>query len=148
MASVDYYYGQIVEGLLMGEEDWQWAIRLSGGAVIKNWDKRRTIAPALNLRDGFLLAIFSEDETRLQFGSVNSVTEEITVNNEVVFTPTQYSISDPVHVPEETYPQQPDDQEVENLAVAWDAALQERVADGPTGPMPDSEELGDFDDEE
>lgn len=131
MASVDYYHGQVLEEIVQGEEAWQWALRLSGGAVIKNWDERRTSAPEIPQGSGFLLTTFDVSQTTLVFGVVDPITETPTEQGRVVFTPTQYSITDPVYAAEDEFPQRNLDAVVENESELYPEHLQLREQEGP-----------------
>ena len=131
MASVDYYHGQSLDEIALGDEDWQWALVLNGGAVIKNWDKRRTDVPEIPKGTGLLTSILEADATTLVFGTVDPATLTVTESGRVVFTPTQYSISDPVYAAEEEFPQRQTEMVAESPEVVYPEHLLAREATGP-----------------
>jgi hypothetical protein len=105
MATVDYYHGQSLEEIIEGDEGWDWAIRLNGGALIKNQDKRRTAVPEIPLGLGLLMTTYDQEQTTLVFGNVDPVSGDVSQEYRIVFNPMQYTITDPVYATEEIYPQ-------------------------------------------
>lgn len=132
VASLDYYNGQTVTGIEMyGEEDFEWAIRLSGGALVKNWDRRRTAIPEGLEGIGVLATTYEVDATTMKFGVVDPATFQITKAVDVVLTPTQYSITDPVYAVQEEFPQRQLDTVAEDVNTVYPAELLDREAQGP-----------------
>lgn len=129
MAQLDYYNGRALEEIIEGEEDWQWALKLSGDAIIKNWDKRRGV-PDLPLGMGLLMVILEIGSTQLVFGRVDPASSEISDEHRVVLTPTQYSITDPQFAAEEEFPQRNIDEVVLDPGML-EAEMSERTAEGP-----------------
>lgn len=119
--SLDHYTGRPVDSVIQyGDEDWQWAVRLEGGTLIKNHDKRRTVAPS-DVILGTVVgnSIYSELDTRIVFSN----------GEEVVFTPTKYSLSDPGFTGDrEVFPQ---DVAAEEAVVIPDPS-DRRVVNGPS----------------
>lgn len=147
MVSLDYYNGQSFDEISTGDEPWQWAVRLKGGAIIKNWDERRTAIPEIPEGMGLLLTVYDTDQTQLVFGTVDPVSLEISNEHRVVLTPTQYSITDPVYATEEVFPQRQIEAVVDTVDVYPDHLLA-REQDGPENqedeivPEDDQEPVG------
>jgi hypothetical protein len=122
VSDLSYFTGRTFETLDQGQDDWDWAINLSGGATIRNKDEDRA-APDVEKLDGMILLrpIFGELDTRLQFGSLETMTSE------VILTPTKYTISDPIYAIEEMYPQVTAD--VDDMLP--EDPSEDRVATGP-----------------
>jgi hypothetical protein len=117
-----YFIGRPFASLEEGD-DGEWSIVLDGNARITNKDSGVEL-PVLEELQGtqFLRPIFSQTETRLQFGVIDNIVCE------VALTPTQYTISDPSIVTEgDVYPQVP----VELADSVPPDPSDERVADGP-----------------
>ena len=119
--SVDHFIGQAVEKIVSyGDEDFEWAVKMEGGALFKNHDGRRTALPDESFAGQTLSAsIFNEVDTRLVFGN----------GEEITFTPTLYSIA-PSKGASEFFPHMPDEEEL--VPVEFPAELEERMPDGPT----------------
>jgi hypothetical protein len=94
---------------------------LSEDAVIRNKDEEKTDPPEAIDGTIFLRPIFSELDTRLQFGNPDSMLWE------AVFTPAKYTLSDPLYATEETWPQVP--VQLEDVLPEDPSAV--RVADEP-----------------
>lgn len=131
MASLDYYHGQVLTEIVEGDEDWQWALRFDGGAIVKNWDKRRTAVPEIPVGSGFLMSIFEIDSTQIVLGSVDPATQTVMETGRVTLTPTQYSITDPVHAVEEEFPQAQLGEVVADENALYPEHLLAREATGP-----------------
>lgn len=112
--SLDHYYGRGVEGVEEIEDgatdENEWAIILSGDVRITNYDE--TLVPPELGGLTFLMAVFSELDTRLTFG-VAGPNANPDLNVEVRLTPTLYSIIDPAIAGGEVYPQRPPEMPVE-----------------------------------
>jgi hypothetical protein len=131
MVDLAYFIGRPFEDLTVGE-DGEWEIALDGGAIIRNKDAERS-APELSDLQGtsFIRPIFSELDTRIQFGVLDMV------HTEVILTPTKYTVIDSVYTGgEEVYPQVP----VEILDTVPEDPSDERVADGPENPEAEEED--------
>lgn len=114
-----------------GTADWFWAIRLESGGVIKNKDESLAIPLQDDLNGTvFIRPIFSELDTRLQFGTGDAV------QTEIVLTPTKYTVSDPIYGEGEEYPQVP----VEILDTVPPDPSDERVVQGPEQTSTEEEE--------
>jgi hypothetical protein len=99
----------------------QWQIHLEGDGIISNKDPN-IARPDEDMLAGttFVRPIYSELDTRLQFGVKDAVSYEI------ILSPTKYAISDPNFTEEgEIYPQAPPE-----ITIPPDPS-DERVADGP-----------------
>jgi len=125
MVDLTYFIGRpFVDVLtLTGEDDGLWAITLDGGSLITNKDQSKP-APDKNTLTGtqFIRPIYSELDTRLQFGVKDAVLQE------VILSPTLYTISDPDFTSNgEIYPQMVPDP---LTGVGPDPSV-DRVADGP-----------------
>jgi hypothetical protein len=125
MADLTYFNGRPYERIEEGE-DGEWRIHLDGGGLITNKDPGREMPEHSDLTGTQLLrTIYSELDTRLQFGV------QETVATEVVLTPALYTISDPNYTPEgEIFPQAV---EVLEDEIPPDPSA-ERVVDGPENP--------------
>jgi hypothetical protein len=108
---------------LTGADDGLWQITLDGGSVITNRDLAKPIPDKATLvGTQFIRPIYSEVDTRLQFGVKDAVLQE------VILSPTLYTISDPDFTSNgEIYPQMVPDP---LTGVAPDPSV-DRVADGP-----------------
>jgi len=108
---------------LSGADDGLWQITLDGGSVITNRDLAKPIPDKTTLvGTQFIRPIYSELDTRLQFGVKDAVLQE------VILSPTLYTISDPDFTSNgEIYPQMVPDP---LTGVAPDPSG-DRVADGP-----------------
>lgn len=117
-----YFIGRPFEELTFQKgKKGAWAIHLGDGAVISNKDAN-VARPDEDLLAGtsFIRPVFSELDTRLQFGVADAVSYEI------ILTPTKYTISDPAFTNEdEIYPQAPPE-----ITTPPDPS-DERVAEGP-----------------
>ena len=84
-SSLDHYVGRSVDAVIKyAEEDSEWAIRLEGGAILKNYDGRRTVVPT-GLEGATLAGVeYGEQDIRVKFAN----------GSEVTFAPTLYAISD------------------------------------------------------
>jgi hypothetical protein len=100
---LDHYVGYPIKAIdNYGTEEWEWSLVLENGVVIRNYDKRRTATPDVSLLGKPLETVMlSELETRIR----------IDKDNEIVLTPTKYSISDPASSVEygEVFPQVPEE---------------------------------------
>lgn len=125
MADLSYFNGRPFVKLEEGENG-EWTIFLDGDAEIINKDPNKPLPDEAVLKGTqFIRSLFSETETRLQFG-VNDM-----VATEVSLTPALYAINDPVYAPEgEITPQ---GSEVPEDEIPPDPS-DERVADGPENP--------------
>jgi len=127
-----YFIGRPFLGLEDTDESWR--IVLDAGGVIENKDLEIAKPDEEPLKGTvFIRPIFSELDTRLQFGVGNDVATELTLN------PLKYTISDPsfsLGAEEELYPQVPVDIE----ATLPPDPSDERVADGPEVPQATEEE--------
>lgn len=114
-------FEKLVKGSYQGSDVTRWEIHLAEGAVIANKDHSVAIPDEDDLAGTvFIRPIYSELDTRLQFGVRDEVAVEITL------TPTKYSISDPLFSPQgEIYPQAPP-----QITTPPDPSG-ERVAEGP-----------------
>jgi hypothetical protein len=133
MVDLTYFIGRpFVDVLpLTGEDDGLWAISLDGGSLITNKDESKPV-PDKNTLVGtqFIRPIYSELDTRLQFGVKDAVLQE------VILSPTLYTISDPDFTSDgEIYPQMTPDP---LTGVAPDPS-DERVVDGPEEAEGDEE---------
>jgi hypothetical protein len=123
LPDLTYFIGRPFSALEVDEDSNVWTIILDGDGRITNKDESKE-APSHEALTGttFVRPIFSELDTRLQFGVLDTVAYEI------VLTPSAYTISDPSFgEEEEIYPQVP---------VAIEDSLPEdpsadRVVDGP-----------------
>lgn len=119
---LDHYVGRPVEKVISwGDEEWQWAIRLEGGVLFKNHDEDKVDVP--NDVSGLILGncIFSELDTRCVFSPSGE---------EVIFTPTLYTIADPNYTGHtEVFPQVPDEEE--QIITPPDPSG-DRITDGPS----------------
>lgn len=124
MTDLSYFNGRPFEALEEGEGG-EWTIVLAEGGRIVNKDPERLPPPVEDLAGMQMIrSLFSETETRLQFG-VNEM-----VASEVTLTPTLYTMSDPNYTPEgEIFPQAPPEED----EIPSDPS-DERVADGPENP--------------
>jgi hypothetical protein len=129
---LDYYVGRGVVEI----DDTEWAIVLDGDIRITNKDTFLSTPENLSKLVGkmFLVGVMSADETRLQFGRVLS--GQVTVEEEIVLSPLDYTISDPrFPTPSEHYPQRE-----ELLSPGSDAPPDpspDRVVDGPVEAVED-----------
>lgn len=125
MADLTYFNGRPFTRVEEGE-DGEWTIVLDGDGRIVNKDPERVMPEQGDLAGMQLLrTIYSELDTRLQFGVQENVTSE------VVLTPALYTISDPNYTPEgEIFPQAPQTYEEE---IPPDPSA-DRVVDGPENP--------------
>lgn len=125
MADLTYFTGRPFVKLVEGK-DGQWSIVLDGEGEIVNKDPDKPLPDEETLKGTqFIRPIYSELDTRLQFGVNENVATEVTL------TPALYSMIDPAYTPEgEVYPQVPVDYEEE---IPLDPS-DERVADGPENP--------------
>jgi len=118
-----YFIGRPFVTLEVDDESNEWTIVLDGNGRITNKDSERE-APSLEVLSGtsFVRPIFSELDTRLQFGVLDNVASEVTL------TPTLYTMTDPtLGSEEEIYPQV-----LPELADTLPPdPSDERVADGP-----------------
>lgn len=132
MADLTYFIGRPFEDVLIeGEEDGDWEISLEGGARIINKDVNKS-APDKEALAGtsFIRPIYSELDTRLQFGVKDMVLQEVTL------TPALYTIYDPVFTSGgEMYPQVIPDP----LETVPEDPSDERVADGPDAQADEEE---------
>jgi len=132
-ADLTYFVGRPFVSVEGGDE---WVIVLDGNARITNYDHRRSAPdPDTLVGTSFILPIFSELDTRLQFGRNNADTGEVEILTEVTLTPALYTISDPNYATTEVYPQVP--QEIADELPPDPSA--DRVADGPEEPQGDEE---------
>jgi hypothetical protein len=138
MADLTYFIGRPFVALYDAEDpegNLLWGIELEGDGRIENKDPsvEKPEEGALN-GTVFIRPIFSELDTRLQFGVLDDIQQELTL------TPTLYTISDPTFVQEEEgeiYPQVP----FEILDTVPEDPSPDRVADGPEEePTPSQEE--------
>lgn len=108
MSDLSYYVGRRFEKIDQGEEGWNWTVVLEGDARVRNTDEARSWTQENLEGTIFLRPIFSELDTRMQFGMGENVTAEI------VLTPTKYTVADPTYASgeEEIYPQAPPIQEI------------------------------------
>jgi hypothetical protein len=136
---IDHYIGRPVAsvGPVDGKDAWDWGIRFVGDVLVRNHDKRRTKVPEKIVGLVYLAIAMSELDTRLMFGHYEIVEgeQQATVDEQVMFTPTEYSISDPTFEDEPYFPQRPDKEEDFARMVPADPSA-ERVQDAPF-PMPD-----------
>lgn len=134
---LDYYFGRPVEfvgRLDSSEGDWDWVIQFVDQVIVRNHDKRRKAAPGESLKgEMFLSNILSETETRMLFGHYDAAQAPV-VTDEVILTPTLYSISDAKFGEEQFFPQVP----VEEGADLPPDPSSDRVAEGPEA---DAEEV-------
>lgn len=142
MVDLTYFHGQELVEIIQGEEPWQWALKLGGDAIIKNWDERRTSVPEIERGVGFLLTIYEETQTQLVFGTVDAATNTPNEAGRVIFTPTQYSITDPVYAAEEQFPQRNIDELVQEVKAKYPDHLLAREQDGPDHDRPQEDEIG------
>jgi hypothetical protein len=105
--SLDHYNGMEVTSVdEYGSEPFEWALIFEGGATLKNTDGRRTSKPNV-AGQRLSTVIFSELDTRLVFGFGAN-------QQEVVLTPTQYTLADERYEQAtEIRPQVPDGGEAE-----------------------------------
>jgi hypothetical protein len=128
---LEYYHGRAYERVVQGDEAWDWAIEISGDVLIRNKDKRRTAAPDSEKLEGTSLVrtAYSDTSTMLEFGI--SGPQGYRLAEEVVFTPSLYTLADPSYeMDEETYPQREQEAEVVSLHDPW----AENAVDGPVSP--------------
>lgn len=115
-------FKELVKGDYKGHNVTRWEIHLDGTGIIANKDPHVAL-PDEDLLAGtsFVRPIFSELDTRLQFGVKDAVSYEI------ILTPTKYTISDPTFLMEEgeIYPQAPPEMQTP------EDPSEERVAEGP-----------------
>lgn len=125
MVDLTYFIGRPFVDIvpLTGADDGLWQITLDGGSVITNRDLAKSIPDRTTLvGTQFIRPIYSELDTRLQFGVKDAVLQE------VILSPTLYTISDPTFTSNgEIYPQMTPDP---LTGVAPDPSDQ-RVVDGP-----------------
>ena len=143
LPSLDHYVGRGVQAVVKGEEDWDWAVRLEGGVLIRNKDKRRTKAPEGLDGLALMMTIFSEMDTVMKFG--RGQTTETQVLKDVTLMPTKYTIAGP-GIEEEIYPQWPEElpkekDEMEAPQVYTDEYLAEREQE-PVEGSPESASNG------
>jgi len=126
---LDYVIGRPVESVDVGDEGWDWSIRFTGDIILRNHDKRRTRAPEI-MGMVFFNQVLSETDTVLNFGHYDQTTAPV-IDEEVKFTATEYSITDPRFPDhEEHFPQRPDPEEDITRMPPEDPSP-ERVADEP-----------------
>jgi hypothetical protein len=126
IVDLTYFNGRPVVGVGEGEEEGEWSILLDGDGLITNKDASIEMPEAEGLVGmTFLRTIYSELDTRLQFGVQDRISQEVVLN------PMLYTISDPVYTSEGVvYPQVPVNPEDE---IPPDPS-EDRVADGPENP--------------
>lgn len=124
IADLTYFIGRPFVALEVDDEnEGEWTIVLDGNGRITNKNPTQEMPDVDKLKGStFIRPIFSELDTRLQFGVLD------TVNAEVTLSPTKYTMSDPnLETEEEYYPQVP----VELADTLPPDPSDERVADGP-----------------
>jgi hypothetical protein len=124
MPDLTYFIGRPFDSLVKENpraKKGKWEIHLQDDAIIANKDPQVTVPDAEILAGtSFIRPIYSELDTRLQFGVLDAVAIEIILN------PTKYTISDPTFVQEgEIYPQV-----APEVSIPADPS-EERVAEGP-----------------
>ena len=128
MVDLTYFIGRPFVDVVLGqgEDDGLWSITLDGNSVIANKDVSKPppdVATLLGTQ--FIRPIYSELDTRLQFGVKDAVLQE------VILPPTLYTISDPDFTSDgEIYPQMVPDP----LTGVQPDPSDDRVADGPEEP--------------
>ncbi len=135
MVDLAYFIGrpfkELVKGDYKGKNVTRWEIHLDSGGIIANKDAHVAL-PDEDLLAGttFIRPIYSELDTRLQFGVKDAVAYEIILN------PVKYTISDPTFLMEEgeIYPQV-----VPEMQTPPDPS-DERVAEGPEEDEMEAEE--------
>lgn len=130
MVDLSYFIGRPYVSLDTTLPDNQWRITLDGSAIVYNKDPQM---PAPNPDDlsgtVFIRPVFSELDTRMQFGVIDAV------QTEVILTPTLYTVSDPNFTSDtEIYPQVP----VTPEDTLPEDPSDERVVDGPE---PEADEM-------
>lgn len=134
---LDYLHGRTVTGVIQSDtDDWDWALQLDGGAVVRNLDKRRTAAPSPEVVGMTFFDSSCDDEANAAVVKVGRITivdgqPTLAVIVEVDLTNTLYSIAAP-GVDEE----QPGATTEEADPLPPDPSP-ERVADGPDVQPPD-----------
>src|SRR5262252_7900146 len=80
-ATLDHFIGQQVADVLAGSSTWDWSIQLESGIVITNKDQESATPPEGIEGKILCTVIFSELDTRLQFGltTADGVIEEVWV---------------------------------------------------------------------
>jgi hypothetical protein len=82
---LDHYVGRPIEGVISyGKHPWEWAIRLAGGVLFKNYDKRRTAQPTFTQGMPFAKTGIDGENTNLSFVG----------SPDIPLTTAQYSIAD------------------------------------------------------
>src|SRR5215467_3971515 len=104
MPDLTYFIGRPFVRLDM-HDDSTWTIWLDGEGQIGNKDATLALPDENALKGStFIRPIFSADDTRLQFGVLDTVNYEVTLN------PMQYTMSDPALQSDvEIYPQVPEE---------------------------------------
>lgn len=113
------YVGNYVQGIVRGDEPWQWGIRLDDGTEIRNKDRGETFVPDDIVGARIKTIMFSEADTVIQFSN----------GARWSFNPTQYALHDPKHGGE-VYPQWPE--ELEEAGIP--SHPEEGVSDEPENP--------------
>jgi len=123
-----YFIGRPFDRLDQGDAG-EWTIVLDGDALITNKDPAVALPDEDSLKGTqFIRPIFSETDTRIQFGTPDAVSYEITLN------PMQYTINSPEITGEEPlYPQVPAPD-----SLPPDPS-DDRVPDGPVGGVQQEE---------
>jgi hypothetical protein len=126
MVDLTYFIGRPFVDVIQDTGDGDWAITLDGNSRITNKDASKSVPDASTLLGTqFIRPIYSELDTRLQFGVKDAVLQE------VILSPTLYTISDPDFTSDgEIYPQMTPDP----LTGVQPDPSADRVADGPEEP--------------
>jgi hypothetical protein len=109
---LDYYIGRSLVEVKQDGPDWNWRLRFDGDALVTNTDRKRTAMPENLVGLVYLNVILTEDETRLNFGHYEPATQEPVIDQTVVFTPTEYTISDDLFEGGPHYPQRVPEEDV------------------------------------
>jgi hypothetical protein len=109
--NLDYYMARPVEAVISGEQEWDWSIRLEGGALINNKDRRRKAEPTIP-EGASLLSVDTSSPTAtvVQFGTSSGA--GVNVMAEISLTPHLFTVADPDYTGgDEIYPGMEEDEE-------------------------------------
>jgi hypothetical protein len=123
--SLDHFIGRSVVRIHRGKKENRWAIEFDGRITVHNKDKNRT-TPSDDIQGTALLrTIFSETDTKLQFGTSNA--DGPVIVEEVILSPAKYTLTGLQGQDEEYYPQAAE----EDDDMLPPDPSPERVAEGP-----------------